>query len=103
MNKTIKLLILLLTTQLYSQQDVDLYGEWISYIDKERLTINEDNTFIRVNKDSISRGEFEIKNNKICVTKSSDAYKLIFTIKNTTLYVYKPHSKKCWMFEKLSN
>ena len=103
MNKTIKLLILLLTTQLYSQQDVNLYGEWISYIDKERLTINEDNTFIRVNKDSISRGEFEIKNNKICVTKSSDAYKLTFTIKNTTLYVYKPHSKKCWMFEKLSN
>ena len=103
MNKTIKLLILLLTTQLYSQQDVDLYGEWISYIDRERLTINEDNTFIRITKDSISRGEFEIKDNKIYVTKPSDAYKLPFTIKNTTLYVYKPYSKNCWMFEKLSN
>ena len=83
MNKTIKLLILLLTTQLYSQQNVDLYGEWISYIDRERLTINEDNTFIRINKDSVSTGEFEIKDNKI--------------------YVNKPYSKNCWMFEKISN
>ena len=107
-----KLLILIsfiaTTSMLSSQSDSSyLYGYWLN-LDKELLTIQPNNTFVRQTATNpstiISRGTLEVKNNELYVvrTDTGETYTLKFHVSENIFVVTKPGTDdKVWLFERL--
>ena len=97
------------TTLLSSQSDSpSLYGLWVN-LDRELLTIQPNNTFVRQTATNpstiISRGKLEVVNNELYVirTDTGENYTLRFHIGENTFVVTKPGTEeRVWLFERLN-
>ena len=94
------------TTLLSSQSNSSsLYGLWVN-LDKELLTIQPNNTFVRKSTEGIlAKGELKIVDNELRIIRADvdDEYTLLFYIGNTSLVVTKPRSQEAWLFYRLGN
>ena len=110
MRKLLILISFIATTTLLSSQSTppSLYGLWVN-LDKELLTIQPNNTFVRQTATNpstiISRGTLEIVDNELYVvrTDTGETYTLKFHIGENTFVVTKPGTdEKVWLFERLN-
>jgi len=110
MRKLLILISFIATTSLLSSQSDSsyLYGLWVN-LDKELLTIQPNNTFVRQTATNpstiISRGTLEVKNNELYVvrTDTGETYTLKFHVSENIFVVTKPGTDdKVWLFERLN-
>mgnify|MGYP003137799977 CR=1 FL=1 len=110
MRKLLILISFIATTTLLNSQSnsPSLYGLWVN-LDKELLTIQPNNTFVRQTATDpstiISRGTLEIVDNELYVvrTDTGETYTLKFHIGENTFVVTKPGTdEKVWLFERLN-
>ena len=95
--------LLLLTVAIHAQSNLNsITGHYISEAG-DLLTMRWDQTFRRVTGTNIVTGTFEIKNNKLQITKPTGGYELYFFVGTTTLVITKPKSNQAWLFRKISN
>ena len=102
------IIFLMATSFCYTQSNSippELYGNWYN-LDKELLTIQPNNTFVRKSTEGIlARGELKIVDNELRIIRADvdDEYTLLFYIGNTSLVVTKPRSQEAWLFYRLGN
>jgi len=102
------IIFLMATSFCYTQSNSippELYGNWYNQ-DKELLTIQPNNTFVRKNTERIlAVGTLKMINNELRVIRADvdDEYSLLFYIGNTSLVVTKPRSQEAWLFYRLGN
>ena len=110
MRKLLVLISFIATTTLLSSQSdsPSLYGLWVN-LDRELLTIQPNNTFVRQTATNpstiISRGKLEVVNNELYVirTDTGENYILRFHIGENTFVVTKPGTEeRVWLFERLN-
>ena len=110
MRKLLVLISFIATTTLLSSQSdsPSLYGLWVN-LDRELLTIQPNNTFVRQTATNpstiISRGKLEVVNNELYVirTNTGENYTLRFHIGENTFVVTKPGTEeRVWLFERLN-
>ena len=110
MRKLLILISFIATTSLLSSQSTpsSLYGLWVN-LDKELLTIQPNNTFVRQTATNpstiISRGTLEVVDNEIYVvrTDTGETYTLKFHVGDNTFVVTKPGTdERVWLFERLN-
>ena len=110
MRKLLVLISFIATTTLLSSQSdsPSLYGLWVN-LDRELLTIQPNNTFVRHTATNpstiISRGKLEVVNKELYVirTDTGENYTLRFHIGENTFVVTKPGTEeRVWLFERLN-
>ena len=106
--KKLIIIFLIATSFCYTQSNLippELYGNWYNQ-DRELLTIQPNNTFVRKSTERIlAVGTLEIVDNELRIIRADvdDEYTLLFYIGNTSLVVTKPRSQQAWLFYRLGN